>query len=58
MRKNSYSESVMRYVSELSKYGVINSDDEADRMFLNYLSTQTYDEDYIDSLVKDRKKEL
>jgi hypothetical protein len=58
MKYDSYPESVRKYVVGLSKYGVIDTDDATDRMLMNYLCTQTYDEDYLDSMLSDREGKL
>jgi hypothetical protein len=43
-----------KYISELLKRNAIGSDSLDDQAFINYLSTQKYDEDFIISMIKDR----
>lgn len=54
MDLNNYPKDVRKFLSELLKRHAISIDTLDDKTFINYLYGQKYDEDYIDSMKKDR----
>lgn len=50
-----YPNDVQKYLIEFTKRGVIDPDENEDKMLINYLYSQKYDGDYIDSLGNDRR---
>jgi|GEM_PF-1114481 len=54
MDLSKYSPETRKYISELIKRNAISPESLKDQTFINSLSFQRYDEDYIRSMVKDR----
>lgn len=52
MNLDKYPEDVRKFVNELLRRNIIHEDDVLDPMLINYLSTQKYDEDYIDTIMQ------
>jgi hypothetical protein len=53
MQQKDYPTNVQKFIDEMIKRKVVE-DDIKDPMLINYLYTQVYDEDYIDSMMNDR----
>jgi len=54
MELSSYPVEVQAFIQGLINEGVIKENDIIDRTFINYLYTQRFDKDYIDSMRHDR----
>ena len=50
-----YPPEVQKFITELLKRRVITRESLDDKMLINFLYTQRYDEAYIDSIMKDRR---
>ena len=53
MEAECYPPDVLKFIRELKRRGVLD-DDLTDRTFVNYLYSQKYDEDYVESMDEDR----
>lgn len=54
MNITNYPHHVQEYISALISNGALYEDALTDKTFINYLYTQKFDKDYIDSMLHDR----